>query len=322
MSPVPSPTPPSRSWADQGLYALVVCIWGSSWVGLRLQVGTDVPVLDSVLYRFGLSALVLFGWCLLRGIPLRHNRHQHYAMAAQGILLFAINYVLFYNSARYLPGGLIAILFSTVVIMNLALGALFLGARLDLRVCLGAAFGLLGIGVVFIPELQTLSLESGTAKGIAFALSGTVCAALGMTLSARNQRHGIGVMATNAWGMGYAALALLAAVVVTGTPLRFDTSLTYVGGLLYLSLISSVVAFAAYLTLVGRIGVARASYSTVLFPILALILSTYTDGYHWTWEAFAGIALVLFGNVLVLYRPRPVAAPVVETCPQVVEERV
>lgn len=313
-------------WADHGLYALVVCIWGSSWVGLKMQVGADVPALVSVFYRFALSAAVLFGWCHLRGISLRYSLAQHGAMATQGILLFAVNYALFYNAAYYLTGGLIAIVFSTVVIMNLFLSLLITKAPIDGRLGLGAALGLVGIVVVFIPELGSLALSDqgldaphgNPLKGVGLALAGTACAAVGMTLSARNQRAGLTVLASNAWGMGYAAIALFATILVSGTPLRFSWTPSYVGGLLYLSLISSVVAFGAYLTLVGRIGVTRASYASVLFPIIALALSTVTEGYQWTLDASLGIILVLSGNVLVLYRPRPPAT--LQSAPQPAQE--
>lgn len=317
-SPSPQALPAERHpWADHGLYALVVCIWGSSWVGLKMQVGADVPALVSVLYRFALSATVLFGWCWLRGISLRHSLAQHGAMAMQGILLFAINYALFYNAAYYLTGGLIAIVFSTVVIMNLFLAVVVTKTPFDTRLGLGAILGLVGIVVVFIPEIGSFQASSGgahwyennTVKGVGLALAGTACAAVGMTLSARNQRAGLTVLASNAWGMGYATLALLLTVLLSGTPIRFAWTPSYVGGLLYLSVVSSVIAFGAYLTLVGRIGVTRASYASVLFPIIALMLSTVTEGYQWSFDAVIGIALVLSGNILVLYRPRPAALP-------------
>jgi drug/metabolite transporter (DMT)-like permease len=64
--------------------------------------------------------------------------------------------------------------------------------------------------------------------------------------------------------------------------------------------VSTVVAFAAYLTLLGRIGAARAGYSTVMFPVFALLISTVFEGYAWTPYAIAGLALVAIGNVLVI----------------------
>ena len=99
---------------------------------------------------------------------------------------------------------------------------------------------------------------------------------------------------------GTAILAITAALL--GKPFIFDPSFQYIASLLWLALLSSVVAFFAYLTLLGRIGSGRAGYSTVLFPVFALLISTFAEGYHWTVFAIAGLALVMVGNVIVLGR--------------------
>jgi drug/metabolite transporter (DMT)-like permease len=69
-------------------------------------------------------------------------------------------------------------------------------------------------------------------------------------------------------------------------------------------------AFGAYLTLLGRIGADRAAYATVLFPLVALAISTVVEDYAWTPIALAGVALVLTGNLLVLLAARRAVPPV------------
>lgn len=300
-------TPETR---NHGLYALVVAIWGTSWIGLKLQVGADVAVMASVAYRFALAAALLFGWCVLRGLTLRFTPAQHLRMAVQGIILFGINYTFFYGGAQYLTSGLVAVGFSTVIIFNMILGAAVLGQKPEPRLIGGAVLGLGGIALVFWPEVSSLTLADDGAKGVALTLAGTICAAIGMTLSARNQKAGLKVVQGNAFGMAYGAAFLVVVALITGTPFGFATTVEYVGGLIYLAVAGSVIAFGAYLTLVGRIGPSRASYASVLFPILALAVSTAFEGYQWTPVAFGGVALVLMGNLLVLTRPaaRPVPA--------------
>lgn len=295
-------------FADAGLYALVVAIWGTSWIGLKLQVGADVAVLASVTYRFALAGGLLMVWSLWRGHSLILSGAQHRRVAAQGIILFGVNYLCFYGAAQHLTSGLLAVVFSTVVVLNIILGAVFLGARLEARMAAGAALGLGGIGLVFWPEVSSLSLNDSAVKGVALALGGTLCAAVGMTLSAANQKAGLRVMPTNAFGMLYGAAAVGMVAVISGTPFTFAWTPAYAGGLAYLVVFSSIIGFTAYLTLLGRIGPARASYASVLFPLLALAVSTVVEGYTWTPEAFSGVALVLMGNVLVLTRPCRVAA--------------
>lgn len=307
--PTTRPTPIAATRTDHMLYALVVCIWGTSWIGISIQVETGVPVLASIAYRFGIAAAVLILWCRLRGQSLSLTLGQHLRIAVQGGVLFGANYYFFYNAAAYLASGLLSVVFSTVVIFNIVLGALFLGARLEVRVVGGAALGLCGITLVFWPEVATLSLDDAGAVGMLYSLAGTLCAAVGMTLSAHNQASGLKVMPTNAFGMLYGGLLMAVIAVLTDTPFTFAWTLPYVGAMAYLSVISSVIAFGAYLTLLGRIGTARASYASVLFPILALAVSTAVEGYRWTPMAFSGVALVLAGNVLVLVRRRTVAQP-------------
>jgi drug/metabolite transporter (DMT)-like permease len=132
------------------------------------------------------------------------------------------------------------------------------------------------------------------------ALVSVYLASLGNILSARNQRAGMTVMQTNTFGMLYGAVVMLAISVALGKPLVFDGSLHYVASLTYLTIFGSVVAFACFLTLVGRIGADRAGYVALVMPVIALILTTFFEGYDWTPNAVLGVALVLYGNYLAL----------------------
>ena len=117
------------------------------------------------------------------------------------------------------------------------------------------------------------------------------------------QRRGVPLLSANAWGMTYGTLVLAGINLVRGNAFIIEPTLTYVGSLVYLAIGASVIAFASYLTLLRRLGAARAGYATVLFPIIALAVSTLLEGYVWTPLAVAGVALALAGNVLVLRRP-------------------
>uniref|UniRef100_UPI0013CEC19B EamA family transporter n=1 Tax=Pseudomonas viridiflava TaxID=33069 RepID=UPI0013CEC19B len=97
------------------------------------------------------------------------------------------------------------------------------------------------------------------------------------------------------WGMLYGALVLRAYCLLRGRPFSMDWSLRYVGPLLYLVIPGSVIGFTAYLTLVGRMGPERAAYCTVLFPVVALNVSAYAEGYQWTAPALGGLVLVMLG---------------------------
>ena len=97
---------------------------------------------------------------------------------------------------------------------------------------------------------------------------------------------------------GAAGLALIAAL--RGTSIAFDPRWPYVLSLLYLSLAGTSLAFGLYLALIKRIGASRAAYSSVLFPVIALIVSTLFEHYEWSVPAVVGLAVLVAGNALAL----------------------
>jgi drug/metabolite transporter (DMT)-like permease len=284
------------------LYLLTVVIWGTTWIALKLQLGV-VPIPWSIAYRFALAGAVLFAALALRGRLRLPRPAARPLILAQGLALFCVNFICFLNASRSIASGLVAVVFSTATLWNA------LGARLVFRRAMtpgilgGGLVGLAGLLLMFWPELARHDASAGTWRGLAFALAGTLCFSAGNLLSARLQALGEPPVLTNAWGMGVGAGVLAVGCLVAGVPPAFDASPGYVGALLYLALPGSVIGFTAYLTLVGRLGPERAAYCTVLFPLVALAVSSVVEGYRWTTPALAGLVLVMAGNVLVFRKP-------------------
>jgi drug/metabolite transporter (DMT)-like permease len=291
------------------LYLTTVLIWGSTFFAIRFQLG-GVAEEVSVVYRFALAALIILAYCAARGRRLRFSAPEHGWMALQGLLLFGANYLLVYLATSLLTSGLIALLFSSIIVMNIVLAALFFRRRIEPPVVAGALLGLGGIGLVFWPELVLLDPSADALRGMALALLGTLVASFGNMVSLRNQGAGLPVVQSNGYGMAYGALLMALWAAGRELPFAFDLSAGYLLSLAYLALFGSVLAFGSYLTLLGRIGPGRAAYAMVLFPLVALLLSTLFEEYHWSATAFAGMLLVVVGNVLALAVPaRPARVP-------------
>jgi drug/metabolite transporter (DMT)-like permease len=286
------------------LYGVTVLLWGSTWLAIKYQLGVVAPEV-SVVYRFAIAAALIFAWAIYRGLPLRFGPRAHLRMAGLGLFIFSTNYVLFYTATASLTTGLVAVIFSTAIIMNIVNGAIFLGRRVDRRVAVGAACGLAGMLLVFWPELTAFSFDNAASLAIALSLAGTLLFSLGNMVSAGAQKAGLPLIPSTAYAMAYGTLLLTLFVLLRGIPFAFDPAPTYVGALLYLAVFGSVAGFLCYLGLLGRIGADRAAYATVLFPIVALALSTLFEDFHWTLGALAGVALILGGNALVLAKPAP-----------------
>ncbi|WP_066270096.1 DMT family transporter [Hydrogenophaga palleronii] len=283
------------------LYAGVVLIWGTTWIALKWQLG-EVPIALSIAYRFGLAALILFAWLAWRGQLARPRGRAALWVLGQGLCLFCLNFVCFLQASQTLASGLVAVVFSSATLWNALLARALHGRRLAPQVLAGGAFGLAGLVLLFWPEIQAAG--TGSVSGLAWALAGTLCFSCGNLLSAALQNEGLKPVQTNAWGMLVGTLVLLGYALLAGLPLVFETSWRYTGALLYLAIPGSVIGFTAYLTMVGRLGPERAAYSTVLFPVVALNVSAWLEGYRWTAPALAGLVLVMLGNVLVFRRPR------------------
>lgn len=281
------------------LYIATVLIWGSSWFVIHFQLGVVAPAV-SIVYRFALAAIILLAYCGLSGKPMHFSLRDHCFIALQGLFLFSLNYLIFYWATPLVTTGLIAVIFSMIVFMNIVNSALFFRQRVQRKVVMGALLGLLGISFIFWPELAQLQ-ESGSALlGLGLSLLGTFIASLGNMASVRNQANSVPVLQGNAFGMLYGSIFLTAFALVSGAEFNYDFRWTYSASLIYVSLFATILGFSAYLTLLGRIGADRAAYTTVLFPIVALSISTVFEGYQWSLPALFGIVLVVAGNVLIV----------------------
>jgi drug/metabolite transporter (DMT)-like permease len=278
-------------------------IWGSTWYAIKFQLGVVAPEV-SLLYRFALAALILLAFCALTRRSLKYSVRQHGFIALQGLLLFSSNYLVFYWATELLTSGIVALMFSTVILMNIVNGAIFMHVVVSKRVIPGACFGIAGIASIFWAELGVVDNNADTWQGLWMCLLATYFASIGNIISARNQKNGIPVIQTNAWGMGYGALVMAAYAIIGGAPFDYDPSFSYGISLIYLSVFGSILAFGSYLTLIGRIGADKAAYAAVLFPIIALGISTIFENYQWSSRAVFGFALVLLGNYIVLTKSK------------------
>lgn len=290
------------TWA---LYMVTVIVWGVSWHAMLYQ--TVVAPELSIAYRFILAATLMVAFCVATRRRFSFARRDYGLMALLGLFLFSVNYILFYYAAGYLATGLLAVVFSMITVMNMVNGALLFGHKIEARVAIAAAFGLIGLALTFWPDFVGHEINRGVALGLVLSVLGTLCASFGNMASVGLGRRGIGVVESNTVGMAVGALVAFTFAMLHGAPLIYNPAPSYSISMLFLALFATVIGFGCFLTLVRRIGAGRAAYSSVLFPILALALSAAFEDYRPPVEAILGVALILVGNVFALWR-RPVAA--------------
>jgi len=281
------------------LFLIPTLIWGSTWYAIKFQLGVVDPVV-SVVYRFFLAGILLLLYCKIKGVNLKFSFKDHIRIVIQGVLLFGINYWLVYYAETSVPSGLVAIIFSTIVFMNSLNGYFFLKSPINIRVLIGGLLGILGSWFLFYKELSGLTLSNSSGVAILIAFVAAYFASLGNITSAYNQTKQIPVMQSNGFAMLYGAVSMFLVAIFLGKEFTFHFTFSYGASLLYLSVFGSIIAFGAYLTLIGNIGADRAAYVAVIAPVIALIISTVFENYKWNLTSFAGALTVLAGNVIAL----------------------
>ena len=281
------------------LFSVVVLIWGSTWLAITYQFGEVDPTL-SVAIRFMFAALILLGYCKVKRLPLALPRHTHIKMAGVGLCLYTLDYTMLYQSQQYIISAIVALMSSGMVYINVLLRRVLLKKPIRSEVMIGATLGMLGIGLIFLPEFSKVSTNDYLLLGISFALASFFFASLGNVISERILDHGTPVIQMNFWAMSYGVVFVSIAALVGGAEFVIPTNPNYYYSMFYLSVFGSVLAFGAYMQLVKQMGSDKAAYVVLVYPIVALILSTIFEGYVWHTEAFIGVVVVLLGNAIAM----------------------
>ncbi|MCB0495183.1 MAG: EamA family transporter [Cyclobacteriaceae bacterium] len=283
------------------LFLIPAVIWGSTWFAITFQLGSVDPLV-SVSYRFLLGGVILLLYARLRKLPLKFTVEQHLRSVQQGFLLFGINYWLVYLAEQTLASGLVAVAFSTLIFFNIGFGSIFMKARITAPVIIGAILGLLGTVLIYKTEFKNFKNSPEYILALLFAIGSIISASLGNITSAMNQRRAMPVVQTTAFGMLYGSVIMALIALALGKHFTIETSTAYLLSLAYLSVFGSVIAFTAYLTLIGRIGAGKAAYAIVIVPVIAISISVVYEGYQLDGFAIAGILMLVVGNIIAMLK--------------------
>jgi drug/metabolite transporter (DMT)-like permease len=288
-----------------GIGGVLACavIWGTTWYGITLQLGTVAP-LASIVWRFALAAVLLFLGCLIFRQKLRLTRAQHLAALGQGVFAFSISYSFTYAAEGLVASAIVAVTFASLTFINLVLFRLAAGQKAAAASWGGAVLGLVGVAVLSGGEVLGAGFDRRAALGVGLALIATTASAFGNFFAWKGQTHGSTAIPSTAWAMAYGTGLLALYGLATGVEFTIDPTFTYVGSLLYLSVFGSVIAFGLYFTIARMIGYALASYISALTPPIAMLVSVLFEGARFGWPALAGLLLVLSGQALLIRAPK------------------
>lgn len=281
------------------LFSCTVLIWGSTWYAITFQLGAVQPAV-SVAYRFLLAGFALLGWLFIRRQPILPKREGWGLILAAGLTTFSLNYFMVYKATALLPSGLVAVAGSVMSLMNVFNARLFLRQPMRPAVLTGGFMGVAGVLLLFTPQLDGGTLTGGALAGFGLMMVSNYSASLGSIVVSRMRKAELPLIGATAWSMLVGASIMVIVALMQGASFAVVPSVPYFLSLGYLALLGSIVAFLCYFTLLGNIGPGRAGYMAVMTPVVALIISTLFENYHWTLASVIGLILAIFGNLLVM----------------------
>jgi len=172
------------------LYITTVLIWGTTWLAIYWQLG-DVPIVVSVFYRFALGAVLLLPALLFLNKARVNSLKDHGFLVLLGGCLFCFNFICFYNATRYMPSGLVSVIFSLATIYNAINGRIFYKEKISSKVVVAAVVGFIGLTLLFWNEVAGQNNNIKLLSGIGLAVLGTLFFSFGNMISRRNSQAGI-----------------------------------------------------------------------------------------------------------------------------------
>lgn len=285
-----------RNWQ---LLAICVLTWGTTWYAITFQLGHTPPEVGVAL-RFALGGGAVLAMSALRGLPLGFTPRQHGLLLFQGAFMYGVSYVCVYHAERHVVSGLVAVGYSASPLVS-GLGARWLfGAKLTGRFIVGGVLCLVGVALIFWPEVARAAGQNGAALGALFTLAAVLLSTIGSLAASRNRANRLAFWPALGFGMLYGAAVSAAFAIAQGQSFAPPMAASWWASLLYLALAGSVLTFACFLTLQQRIGVGPTGSIGVMTPLLALVVSMTFERFRPDLLTLAGAALAVAGNVLVL----------------------
>ena len=279
-------------------FLFITLIWGSTWIVITGQLGV-VPPSWSVAYRFFVGAAAMFAYAVWRGERLRLSGWGWGFAAVLGLAQFALNFNFVYRAEQHVTSGLVAVLFALLIVPNTLLGRMFLKTRVGVRFLAGAGIAIVGVGMMILHEYRAADVGAGEVLiGTALTLCGVMSASVSNVMQGANVARAQPMVVMIAWAMLLGALGDSAFAWLTTGPPMIETTAAYLGGVFYLGVIASALAFPVYFNVIRAVGPGQAAWSGVLVPMIAMGFSTVLEGYRWAPLSIAGGVVALIGLVI------------------------
>jgi drug/metabolite transporter (DMT)-like permease len=218
-----------------------------------------------------------------------------------GLMQFALNFNFVYAAEHHITSGLVAVIFALLIIPNALLGKWWLGREFSRNFIIGSIIATAGVALLMVQEYRAAPVGGHEVLlGTALTLIAVLCASVSNVMQVAPSISRYPTTTILAWSMLWGALGNAAWSFINHGPPVIEMRAGYLGGVLYLGIIGSVVTFPLYFDLIRKIGPGKAAYTSVLIPVVAMLLSTFFEGYDWSALATGGAVLATLGLIVAM----------------------
>lgn len=244
----------------------------------------------------------MFVLARLKKESLIFDSKKHGLMMAQGFFMFSLNFLLTYWASSMAPSALISLSFTAIIFFNMAGARLFLNIPLENKVIAGAVISFIGMGLITLAEMRESGLSDYPLSFIGFliGLLGTVFASAGNLVSMKNRQLKLPVISNTAFSMLYGSLFTLIHCLIKDADFSLKISTPFLISFFYLTVFGTVISFISYTKLLQIVGPSKAAFTSVVSPVIALVVSTVYEKMTWSPLLTVGIVLCLLGNCVAL----------------------
>ncbi|PZR57426.1 MAG: hypothetical protein DLM50_05470 [Candidatus Meridianibacter frigidus] len=275
-------------------YGSMCLIWGTTWLAIKVSLRTT-PVFTGVGFRFVLAGLLLYAAALVMRRRISFTDLPWKLIGVLAFTFFGLNYVLTYMAETHLASGLVAVLFGTLPFFTFGLAHFMVGERTTPFTWLGAALAFGGVAVISLAGTATASAWYAVA-----AIGAAILSAFGSVYTKKHAHHDpLEFLPPSMLGAGI-VLAFIGIIREHPTGAAFSHSA--LPAMLYLAIAGSGVAFFLNMWLLQRIEVWVVGLSTLIIPVLAVLVGILWGGEVFNVRDLVGAALVIIGVWLALSR--------------------
>ncbi|TSA29386.1 MAG: multidrug DMT transporter permease [Ignavibacteriales bacterium] len=280
-------------------YVLICLIWGSTWLAIRLGLGSLTPLISAGL-RFFLASLFVYGMMRIKNISLQTDQLSIKLYVVLSLFSFVIPFALVYWAEQYIPSGLASIVFAVMPFFVILFSIIaFKKSSVTFNQIFGSILGFSGIVIIFSENLS-LDLSKQLLGIAAVLMSSFIQAGIGVTIKKYGQH-------LNPLSMNFPPL-LSAGIILITVSILFENSSGWIfdlkafASIIFLAFFGTLIAFTTYYWLLQRMNVVILSLSSFITPIIAVILGWLIMNENFSFQTLAGSALVLIGILFANFR--------------------